>query len=72
MDAVTHAALSGRTPLGERQYEVIRRAQMSTLGMVMPAGFLERRACRRLVARGIFVPAIGFPDVWKFKEDTER
>lgn len=71
MNAATHLALTGQAPLGERQYEVIRRAQLSTLGAVMPADFLERRACRRLERRGIFVPALGFADVWKFKEEAE-
>lgn len=51
--------------VGERQYAVIFRARRSRLGYVMPGGFLERRALRRLEARGVMKPALGFPDVWE-------
>lgn len=51
--------------VGERQQVVIERARRSKLGAVMPAGFLERRACRRLVARGIMRPMLSYPDVWE-------
>jgi hypothetical protein len=52
-------------PIGQRQDTVIRRARRSRYSYVMPANYLERRACRRLTARGIMSPALGFPDVWR-------
>ena len=41
--------------IGQRQYAVLTRAWFSSQHMVMPGGFLENRACRRLVARGLMV-----------------
>ncbi len=49
--------------IGPVQIRIIARATGSR--MVMPADFLERRACRRLAARGILVPALGYPDCWR-------
>jgi hypothetical protein len=58
--------------IGERQYAVLLRARKSKIGAVMPGGFLERRACRRLVQRGIFEPYVSFPDVWRLTEHGKR
>lgn len=49
--------------IGPVQIRIITRALSGR--MVMPADFLERRACRRLAARGILVPALGYPDCWR-------
>lgn len=54
--------------IGKQQSKVIERARRSKLGAVIPANFLERRACKRLVARGIMQPMISFPDVWELTE----
>ena len=35
--------------------------------MIMPASFLDRRALRRLTARGVLEPALSFPDCWRLK-----
>jgi hypothetical protein len=37
----------------------------SPSGMVMPSGFLERRALRRLQARGVLIRSLGYPDCWR-------
>lgn len=50
--------------IGQRQYAVLHRARRGRSGNVMPGGFLERRACHRLTARGLLEPLISFPDVW--------
>lgn len=44
--------------IGIRQAVVVQRARQSKPGMVMPAGYLESRACRRLVARGLLRIAV--------------
>jgi hypothetical protein len=51
--------------LGERQLALIKRAASSRYGYVMPGGYLERRALRRLERRGFAHPALGLPDVWR-------
>lgn len=51
--------------IGPRQIGMILRALGSPSRMVMPSDFLERRACRRLAQRGVFVPALGYPDCWR-------
>ena len=51
--------------VGKRQMALIERAHRSRHLLVMPGGYLERRACRRLEARGILSRAVSFPDVWK-------
>lgn len=51
--------------LGCVQMRILQRAQMSKVGFVRPSGYLEMRAIRRLVKRGLLVPAIGWPDTWK-------
>lgn len=50
--------------IGATQQVLIRRAQLSRYGYVMPAGFAEQRACRKLEAQGILRLVLGFPDVW--------
>ncbi len=49
--------------LGPVQLRLLTRAGR----YVMPAGFLERRACRRLERRGLLESAVGLPDVWRKK-----
>lgn len=44
--------------VGVRQGTVLQRARQSKPGMVMPAGYLENRACRRLVVRGLLRIAV--------------
>jgi DTW domain-containing protein YfiP len=43
---------------------VIERSRLTLLGFVMPADWRERRALRRMTARGEAFPVIGLPDVW--------
>lgn len=43
---------------------VIRRAMRTRSFNVMPANWRERRALRRMTARGEAAPVLGFPDVW--------
>lgn len=50
---------------GARQNAMILRGRSSRLGFVRPVGYLDRRALRRLAARGVIVPAVGWPDTWK-------
>lgn len=50
--------------VGQRQHAVLLRARRSAGRHVMPGGFLERRACKRLEVRGLMRSAHGFPDVW--------
>lgn len=45
---------------GQRQATVLARAWKSQYGLVMPDGFLENRACKRLVARGVMIRVRGF------------
>lgn len=45
---------------GERQWVILERAWNSQHGLVMPDGFLENRACKRLVARGMLISVRGF------------
>lgn len=52
--------------VGPVQNRLLRRARQSPARMVKPAGYLERRACRRLEARGFLVPTLGFPDCWRW------
>lgn len=58
--------------VGERQYVVLYRARRGRLGHVMPGGYLERRACRRLTARGLLAPLVGYPDVWTLTPEGQR
>jgi hypothetical protein len=51
--------------LGPVQRRLLRRAHKSPLGRVMPANWLERRALRRLAARGIAEKCVGLPEVWR-------
>lgn len=39
--------------VGRRQYAALHRARRSIPGWIMAVGFLEDRACRRLVTRGL-------------------
>jgi hypothetical protein len=48
---------------------VVERATRSSSMCVMPADWRERRALRRMQARGEAVPALGLPDVWKIPCD---
>jgi hypothetical protein len=50
--------------LGPLQYEIYMRAFRSAYWRVTPAGARERKAIRRLEARGLLRPALGLPDVW--------
>lgn len=43
---------------------VIRRAMRARSFNVMPANWRERRALRRMAARGTAAPVPGLPDVW--------
>jgi hypothetical protein len=43
---------------------VIERATRSPMRVVMPANWRQRRALRRMQARGEAVSFVGFPDVW--------
>lgn len=54
-----------RGNIGWRQTELLATAERSPLGFVRPYNFLDRRACRRLVRRGMLVRAIGFPGTWR-------
>lgn len=56
-------------PLGPVQVRLLDRATRTQSGNVMPANYLERRALRRLAARGIVPPLPTFPDAWTLKED---
>lgn len=62
----------GAALVGERQYAVLHRARRSRLGAVMPGGYLERRACRRLEARGLLESYVSFPDVWRLTTAGRR
>jgi hypothetical protein len=55
--------------IGPVQVRLLGRAARTQSGNVMPAGYLERRALRRLERRGIVAPLPSFPDVWTLKED---
>ena len=50
-------------PLGPVQLVVIERSRGSAGRFVMPANFLERRALRRLTARGMACKT--GPDLWR-------
>jgi hypothetical protein len=69
--ALTLTLASAET-IGTSQYAVIMRARRSIFkpvgGFVSPNDFLERRACKRLEARGLLAPAIGYPDCWTLTE----
>jgi hypothetical protein len=43
---------------------VIARSRSSLLGFVTPADWRERRALRRMAARGEALPVLGFPNLW--------
>ena len=43
---------------------VIRRAMRAPSWQVMPADWRERRALRRMSARGEAAPVLGLPGVW--------
>lgn len=43
---------------------VIERSRLTPLGFVMPADWRERRALRRMAARGEAFPVLGLPNVW--------
>lgn len=44
---------------------VVARAAASPAGMVYAADWRERRALRRMAARGEAAPVLGLPNVWK-------
>ena len=50
--------------IGKVQARILARARTSMEGNVMPAGYLERRACRRLERRHVLRRRLGLPDVW--------
>lgn len=55
--------------VGERQYALLLRARRSKpYRLVRPYGYLEMRAVRRLVARGLLRPALGWPGCWTLTE----
>lgn len=43
---------------------VVERSRSTSFGFVMPANWQERRALRRMTARGEAVPALGLPNIW--------
>ena len=51
--------------IGPVQRRILDRAKRSPYGNVMPGGFLERRACKRLENRGLLFRRLGLPDVWR-------
>jgi hypothetical protein len=54
--------------LGARQAFLMDLARVGTMGFIRPRGFLDRRALRRLEARGLVARALGFPDTWMIKK----
>lgn len=48
--------------VGPVQARLLDRASR---GWVLPANYLERRALRRLTARGVMAPVPSYPDVWR-------
>lgn len=50
--------------IGKVQERLMSRARTSAEGNVMPAGWYERRALRRLERRGIVRRRLGLRDVW--------
>jgi hypothetical protein len=54
-------------PLGRRQARLLDMIVTGGQSMIMPAGFLDRRALRRLTERGVLEPALSFPDCWREK-----
>lgn len=53
--------------IGTRQAALLRRC--GPLRIITAFNYLDRRALRRLEARGIVRPAIGWPNSWKITED---
>lgn len=54
-----------RPPRGTRHRDaVIARSRLGSRPYVMPADWRERRALRRMAARGEARLLLGFPDVW--------
>lgn len=51
-------------PFGPVQVRVLSRALRGESGYVIPSGYRERRAMRRLTERG-FLVRLGFLDTWK-------
>jgi hypothetical protein len=51
-------------PGSRHRDEVVRRSRLGSRPYVMPADWRERRALRRMTARGEARPLLGFPDVW--------
>lgn len=49
---------------GPVQARILARARRTMFGNVMPAGFLERRACLRLERRCILRRRYGLPGIW--------
>lgn len=58
--------------LGPLQAEIMRRALLSPDLHVMPAGARERKACRRLEARGALRRALALPDVWSARPHIRK
>ncbi len=56
----------GIDPRNEARHReaVIARSRLSLFGHVMPADWRERRALRRMAARGEAFPVFGLPNVW--------
>lgn len=57
--------MKAKRPIGPVQRRILARAERSVQGNVMPNGYLERRACRRLEDRGRLFKRPGLPDVWR-------
>ena len=55
------------TRIGPVQAKLLDRASR---GWVLPANYLERRALRRLTARGVMAPVPSYPDVWRRTDGT--
>jgi hypothetical protein len=55
-----------RDPRSEARHRraVIERSRLTLLGFVYPANWQERRALRRMTARGEAAPVLGLPNVW--------
>lgn len=51
--------------LGCRQTRLLTLASQSSMSFVMPIGYADLRAVEGLQARGLLVPADGWPGVWR-------
>ncbi len=52
---------------GRHVKAVVARAMRTRTFNVMPANWRERRALRRMEARGEAMPVLGFTDVWTMR-----